>query len=111
MKRLPRSTGHSITSVLGQLILPIAATYLVTACLLTFIAEWNEFLNVQTFAQDSKARAVQAAIAQFAGHQQFEPPFAKQMAASVVLTLPLILLVLIFQRKIITGLTAGAVKG
>jgi trehalose/maltose transport system permease protein len=76
-----------------------------------FIAAWNEFLFALTFTQDYNSRTVQVAIAQFAGNQQFELPFAKRMAAAVVVTLPLIALVMVFQRKIIAGLTAGAVKG
>jgi trehalose/maltose transport system permease protein len=103
--------GATPMQAFRQVLLPLAAPGLVTTGLLCFIAAWNEFLYALTFTQDSKARTVQVAISQFAGNQQFELPFAKQMAASVVVTLPLILLVLIFQRKIIAGLTAGAVKG
>jgi trehalose/maltose transport system permease protein len=94
-----------------KVLLPLAAPGLVTTGLLCFIAAWNEFLFALTFTQDYKSRTVQVAIAQFAGNQQFELPFAKRMAAAVVVTLPLIALVMIFQRKIIAGLTAGAVKG
>jgi trehalose/maltose transport system permease protein len=94
-----------------QVLLPLAAPGLVTTGLLTFIAAWNEFLYALTFTQTPKAQTVQVAIAQFAGNQQFELPYAKRMAAAVLVTLPLITLVLIFQRKIIAGLTAGAVKG
>ncbi len=103
--------GATNMQAFRQVLLPLAAPGLVTTGLLCFIAAWNEFLYALTFTQDSKARTVQVAIANFAGNQQFELPFAKQMAASVVVTLPLILLVLVFQRKIIAGLTAGAVKG
>jgi trehalose/maltose transport system permease protein len=94
-----------------QILLPLAAPGLVTTGLLAFIAAWNEFLYALTFTQDYHARTVQVAISQFAGNQQFELPYAKRMAAAVVVTLPLIALVMIFQRKIIAGLTAGAVKG
>ena len=64
-----------------------------------------------TFTNNDNARTVQVAIAQFAGRTQFDQPYANRMAASVVVTLPLIVLVLIFQRKILAGLTSGAVKG
>jgi len=103
--------GATSMQAFRQILLPLAAPGLVTTGLLCFIAAWNEFLFALTFTQDKRARTVQVAISQFAGNQQFELPFAKQMAAAVVVTLPLIALVLIFQRKIIAGLTAGAVKG
>jgi trehalose/maltose transport system permease protein len=103
--------GATPMQTFWKILLPLAAPGLVTTGLLCFIAAWNEFLFALTFTQDYKSRTVQVAIEQFAGNQQFELPFAKRMAAAVVVTLPLIALVMIFQRKIIAGLTAGAVKG
>ncbi|MBA3413984.1 MAG: carbohydrate ABC transporter permease [Chloroflexia bacterium] len=97
--------------VFWQILLPLAAPGLVTTGLLAFIAAWNEFLYALTFTNNDSARTVQVAIAQFAGRTQFDQPYANRMAASVVVTLPLIVLVLIFQRKILAGLTSGAVKG
>lgn len=97
--------------VFWQILLPLAAPGLVTTGLLAFIAAWNEFLYALTFTNNDNARTVQVAIAQFAGRTQFDQPYANRMAASVVVTLPLIVLVLIFQRKILAGLTSGAVKG
>ena len=97
--------------VFWQILLPLAAPGLVTTGLLAFIAAWNEFLYALTFTNNENARTVQVAIAQFAGRTQFDQPYANRMAASVVVTLPLIILVLIFQRKILAGLTSGAVKG
>jgi trehalose/maltose transport system permease protein len=94
-----------------QILLPLAAPGLVTTGLLAFIAAWNEFVYALTFTQDYNSRTVQVAIAQFAGNQQFELPYAKRMAAAVVVTIPLIVGVMVFQRKIIAGLTSGAVKG
>ncbi len=94
-----------------QILLPLAAPGLVTTGLLAFIAAWNEFLYALTFTTNYDARTVQVAIAQFSGNQQFELPYAKRMAAAVVVTIPLLFLVLLFQRKIIAGLTSGAVKG
>jgi trehalose/maltose transport system permease protein len=103
--------GASPMRAFWQILLPLALPGLVTTGLLAFIAAWNEFLFALTYTQDDSARTVQVAIAQFAGNQQFELPYAKRMAAAVVVTIPLIALVLIFQRKILAGLTAGAVKG
>jgi trehalose/maltose transport system permease protein len=103
--------GAGPMRVFWQILLPLAAPGLVTTGLLAFIAAWNEFLFALTFTNNYDARTVQVAIAQFSGRSQFELPYANRMAASVVVTLPLIVLVLIFQRKILAGLTAGAVKG
>jgi trehalose/maltose transport system permease protein len=93
-----------------RILLPLAAPGLVTTGLLAFIAAWNEFLFALTFTQ-SKARTVQPAIASFSGNTQYELPWGNIVAASVLVTIPLVVLVLIFQRKILAGLTAGAVKG
>lgn len=96
-----------------KILLPLAMPGLVTTGLLAFIAAWNEFLFALTFTStgDFRARTVQPTIASFSGRSQFEEPWGAVMAASVVVTVPLVLLVLIFQRKILAGLTAGAVKG
>jgi trehalose/maltose transport system permease protein len=103
--------GAGPMRVFWQILLPLALPGLVTTGLLAFIAAWNEFLYALTFTNNYDARTVQVAIAQFGGRTQFDQPYANRMAASVVVTLPLIILVLIFQRKILAGLTAGAVKG
>jgi trehalose/maltose transport system permease protein len=103
--------GAGPMRVFWQILLPLALPGLVTTGLLAFIAAWNEFLFALTFTTDYDARTVQVAISQFSGRQQQELPYANRMAASVLVTLPLIALVLIFQRKILAGLTAGAVKG
>jgi trehalose/maltose transport system permease protein len=79
--------------------------------MLTFIGAWNEFLFALTFTLDFKSRTVQPAIAFFQGASEQEIPWNNIMAASVVVTIPLIVLVLVFQRRIVDGLTAGAVKG
>jgi trehalose/maltose transport system permease protein len=93
-----------------RILLPLAAPGLVTTGLLAFISAWNEFLFALTFTQ-TKARTVQPAIASFTGNTQYELPWGNIVAASVIVTIPLVVLVLIFQRKILAGLTAGAVKG
>ncbi|GAC1359322.1 MAG: carbohydrate ABC transporter permease [Herpetosiphon sp.] len=92
-------------------LLPLAAPGLVTTGLLAFISAWNEFLFALTFTIDTKARTVPVTIAQFGGKSSFELPWGSIMAASVTVTVPLILMVLFFQRRIMAGLTAGAVKG
>ena len=103
--------GATPMKALWQVLLPMAIPGLVTTGLLAFIAAWSEFLFALSFTINEEARTVQVAIASFTGNQQFELPFAKRMAAAVVVTLPLIVGVLIVQRRIVSGLTAGAVKG
>ena len=83
-----------------------------TTGLLAFIAAWNEFLFALTFTLTAEQRTVPtAAIALISGASSYELPWGNIMAASVIVTVPLIVLVLIFQRAIVSGLTAGAVKG
>lgn len=95
-----------------MILLPLTAPALVTTGLLAFIAAWNEYLFALTFTTvEVQARTVPVAIALFTGVVARQIPFGEIMAAVVVVTVPLIVLVLIFQRRIIEGLTAGAVKG
>jgi multiple sugar transport system permease protein len=94
-----------------KVVVPLAAPGLATAGILTFIGAWNEFLLSVTLTSSSKARTVPAAIAFFTGATEHEVPFGSISAASVVISVPLILLVLFFQKRIVAGLTAGAVKG
>jgi multiple sugar transport system permease protein len=94
-----------------KVVVPLAAPGLATAGILTFIATWNEFLLAITLTSNSDARTVPAAIAFFTGSTQFERPLGTISAASVVISVPLILAVLLFQKRIVAGLTAGAVKG
>ncbi len=103
--------GATPIQVLFRVLLPLMAPGLVTAGLLAFIGAWNEFLFALTFTVDDRARTVPVAIAFFSGASQYELPWAQIMAASVIVTVPLIVLVLVFQQRIIAGLTAGAVKG
>jgi trehalose/maltose transport system permease protein len=97
--------------VLTRVFLPIMGPALATTGLLAFIAAWNEFLFALTFTLTDRARTVPVAIALISGASSFELPWGRIMAASVIVTVPLILLVLVFQRRIVAGLTAGAVKG
>jgi multiple sugar transport system permease protein len=94
-----------------KVVVPLAAPGLATTAILTFIAAWNEFLLATTLTSSTTARTVPVAIAQFTGGSQFEVPLGTQSAASVVISIPLIVLVLLFQKRIVAGLTAGAVKG
>jgi multiple sugar transport system permease protein len=94
-----------------KVVVPLAAPGLVTAGLLAFIYAWNEFLFSITLTSTPDRRPVSAAIAFFTGSRQFEVPLGTISAATVVITVPLIFLVVVFQKRIVAGLTAGAVKG
>ena len=94
-----------------KVVVPLAAPGLATTAILTFISAWNEFLLAFTLTSSQNARTVPVAIQQFSGSSQFEVPLGTQSAASVVISIPLIVLVLLFQKRIVAGLTAGAVKG
>jgi trehalose/maltose transport system permease protein len=97
--------------IISKVFLPLMWPALVTTGLLAFIGAWNEFLFALTFTSSNEMRTVPVAIGLLSGATQYEVPWGPIMAASVIVTVPLIVLVLIFQRKIISGLTAGGVKG
>jgi trehalose/maltose transport system permease protein len=103
--------GASPWVIVTKVFMPLMWPALVTTGLLAFIAAWNEFLFALTFTLTNEMRTVPVAIALISGASQYELPWGNIMAASVVVTVPLIVLVLIFQRRIVSGLTAGAVKG
>ncbi len=94
-----------------KVVMPLAAPGLVTAGLLSFIWAWNEFLLAITLTSSPSARPVPPALAFFTGSEKFEVPLGTITAATVVVTVPLVVLVLAFQKRIVAGLTAGAVKG
>jgi trehalose/maltose transport system permease protein len=103
--------GASPWVIIFKVFLPLMWPALVTTGLLAFIAAWNEFLFALTFISNDAQRTVPVAIALISGATEFEIPWGLIMAASVIVTVPLVVLVLVFQRMIIAGLTAGAVKG
>ena len=118
MRQLPKELeeaayvdGATPLEIIWKVFMPVLWPALVTTGLLAFIAAWNEFLFALTFTLSNEMRTVPVAIALITGGSQYELPWGNIMAASVIVTVPLIILVLIFQRKIIGGLTAGAVKG
>ena len=103
--------GATYFQAFRKVVVPLAAPGLATTAILTFIAAWNEFLLATTLTSSTTARTTPVAISQFTGSSEFEVPLGTQSAASVVISIPLILLVLFFQKRIVAGLTAGAVKG
>lgn len=103
--------GASSWVIITRVFMPLMWPALVTTGLLAFIAAWNEFLFALTFVSNNETRTVPVAIALLSGASSQEIPWGPIMAASVIVTVPLVILVLIFQRRIIAGLTAGGVKG
>lgn len=97
--------------IVTRVFMPLMWPALVTTGLLAFIAAWNEFLFALTFTSSDAQRTVPVAIALLSGSTEFEVPWGNIMAASVIVTVPLVVLMLVFQRRIISGLTAGGVKG
>lgn len=94
-----------------RVIAPLAMPAIVTTAILVFIFCWNDFLFAISLTSTQRARTVPAAIAFFTGSSHFQQPIGSIAAAAVVITIPVVLFVLLFQRRIISGLTSGAVKG
>ncbi|GGX94398.1 MULTISPECIES: carbohydrate ABC transporter permease [Vogesella] len=118
MRELPKELeeaalmdGAGVLTVIFRIFLPLLWPAVAATSLLAFIAAWNEFLFALTFTLSGEQRTVPVAIALISGASSYELPWGNIMAASVIVTVPLIVLVLIFQRHIVSGLTAGAVKG
>lgn len=103
--------GYSTGQMLLKILLPLMLPAVVTTGILAFIAAWNEFIFALTFITRESMKTVPVAVAQLSGTAVFEIPYGALAAATVVGTLPLVILVLLFQRRIVQGLTAGAVKG
>lgn len=117
-KKLPTSLleasqidGATFVQTFFKIMVPIATPAFISTGLLSFIAVWNEYLFALTFSTvQQSARTVPVAIAMFTGQFARQEPFGELMAAVTIVTLPMIILVFIFQRLIIQGLTAGAIK-
>ena len=103
--------GASPLKVFWDILLPLTLPGLVSTGLLAFIAAWNEFLFALTFTVTDTMKTVPVVISQFSGSSSFEQPWGSIMAGSMVVTIPLVILVMVFQYRIVEGLTAGAVKG
>ncbi len=93
-----------------KVILPLAAPGIFTTAIIIFIGAWNEFLVAVTMINDPSMQPATVLLSKFTGASQFNTPFGSQMAAGVIMTLPLVLMVLLFQRRIVAGLAAGGVK-
>lgn len=102
--------GCTPAQAFRKIIIPLAAPGVFTTAILTFILAWNEFIIALTMVNDKDMETATVSISKFTGAYGFDQPFGTQMAAGVVVTVPLVILVLVFQRRIIAGLTAGGVK-
>ncbi|MFL0711934.1 MULTISPECIES: carbohydrate ABC transporter permease [Microcella] len=105
--------GATPLQAFRKVILPLAGPGLFSAAIITFVTSWNEFLLASTFAPRNAevAQTVPVAIAAFTGAVEFQRPIGTITAASVMVTIPMVILALVLQRRIVSGLTAGAVKG
>jgi multiple sugar transport system permease protein len=93
-----------------KVVVPLAAPGVFTTAIITFIAAWNEFIIALSVVNKKEMQTATVAISKFTGVSGFDQPFGTQMAAGVIVTVPLVVVVLVFQRRIVAGLTAGGVK-
>ena len=103
--------GATPAQAFRKIILPLAAPGVFTTMILVFIFAWNDFVFAFSLTSTKAAQTVPAALSQFPGASQFQQPTGSIAAAAVIVTIPIIIMVLLFQRRIVAGLTAGAVKG
>lgn len=102
--------GCTPAQAFRKVILPLAAPGVFTTAIITFIAAWNEFIIALSVVNKQELKTAPVITSQFTGTTNFDAPFGTQMAAGVIVTIPLVILVLLFQRRIVAGLTAGGVK-
>ena len=111
MEQAAQVDGATSWQAFRKVIVPLAAPGVFTAAILTFFFAWNEFVLAISLTSTTSSRTVPAQLSYFVGPDPFNPPYAQLATASVIVTLPVIVIVLLFQRKIVAGLTSGAVKG
>ena len=111
LEKAAKVDGATPYQAFTKVIAPLAAPGMVTTAILVFLACWNDFLFAISFTSTLSARTAPASMAYFAGSSQFTVPTGPIAAAAVVITIPIIIFVLFFQRRIVAGLTSGAVKG
>jgi multiple sugar transport system permease protein len=111
MEQAAQVDGATSWQAFRKVIVPLAAPGVFTAAILTFFFAWNEFVLAISLTSTTASRTVPAQLSFFVGTDPFNPPYGLLATASVVVTVPIIIIVLLFQRKIVAGLTSGAVKG
>ncbi|HET7051377.1 MAG TPA: carbohydrate ABC transporter permease [Solirubrobacteraceae bacterium] len=111
LEKAAQMDGATPLQAFWRVILPLAIPGVFTAGILTFIAAWNDFLFANVLTATNSARTAPVALSYFTGASQFQQPAGAIAAGAVIVTVPILIMVLIFQRRIVSGLTAGAVKG
>jgi multiple sugar transport system permease protein len=111
MEQAAQVDGATSWQAFRKVIVPLAAPGVFTAAILTFFFAWNEFVLAISLTSTTSSRTVPAQMSFFVGPDPFNPPYSQLAAASVIVTVPVIVIVLLFQRRIVAGLTSGAVKG
>ncbi|MGI8523280.1 MAG: carbohydrate ABC transporter permease [Nocardioides sp.] len=111
MEQAAQVDGATTWQAFRKVIVPLAAPGVFTAAILTFFFAWNEFVLAISLTSTTASRTVPAQMSFFVGPDPFNPPFSQLATAAVIVTIPVIIIVLLFQRKIVAGLTNGAVKG
>ncbi len=111
LEKAAKMDGATPAQAFGKVIAPLAAPGIVTAAILVFIFAWNDLLLALSLTATQRAITAPVAIANFTGSSQFEEPTGSIAAGAMVITIPIVIFVLIFQRRIVAGLTSGAVKG
>jgi multiple sugar transport system permease protein len=111
LEKAAQMDGATPLQAFWRVILPLAIPGVFTAGILTFIAAWNDFLFANVLTATNAARTAPVALSYFTGASQFQQPAGAIAAGAVIVTVPILIMVLIFQRRIVSGLTAGAVKG
>jgi multiple sugar transport system permease protein len=111
MEQAAQVDGATSWQAFRKVIVPLAAPGVFTTAIIAFFIAWNDFIYGISLTSTEAARPVPAALAFFTGASQFEQPTGAISAAAVIVTIPVVVLVLIFQRRIVAGLTNGAVKG
>ena len=116
-RQMPEELEHSAMvdgctrgQAFRKIIIPLAAPGLFTTAIIVFIIAWNEFLIALTMTNKEDMQTAPVAVSKFTGASEFEVPFGSQMAAGVLVTIPLVVLVIVFQRRIVAGLTSGSAK-
>ena len=111
MEQAAQVDGATTWQAFRKVIVPLATPGVFTAAILTFFFAWNEFVLALSLTSTTASRTVPAQLSYFVGPDPFNPPYGQLATASVVVTIPIIIIVLLFQRRIVAGLTSGAVKG
>ena len=111
MEQAAQVDGATSWQAFRKVIVPLAAPGVFTAAILTFFFAWNEYALAISLTSTTRSRTVPAQMSFFVGPDQFNPPYSLLATASVIVTIPVIIIVLLFQRRIVAGLTSGAVKG